>query len=121
MKYREKTKKAALAAFLPLFRAVSFRSGRGGGGRCPLVAVTLAEFLDAASGVHNLLLARIKRVAVRADFNMQRTAKRRTRFERIAATASHFNLIVFRVNIGFHQSHPFQGHRHAIKAPINAH
>jgi len=84
------TKKAAQAAF-SIFSLVRL-----------LDAVFLAEFLDTTSGVDDLLLAGVERMAFRAHFNVQRLAHGRTRDEFVAATAVDGNLIVFRVYVCFH-------------------
>jgi hypothetical protein len=73
------------------------RSGR-------LAGVFLAEFLDPARGVDNLLLARVERVARRTDFNVQGLRNGRARSERVAATTSHLDLLVVRVNSVFHNN-----------------
>jgi len=75
----------------------------GGRGRWRLGGIALPEFLDAAGGVHNLLLARIKRMASRAHLDMQRLLHGRTGGERVAAAARHLDFAVLRVNGGFHQ------------------
>jgi hypothetical protein len=106
-------KKAASAAFLPSFR-FALRSARSSSGRRPLVAVALTEFLDATGRVHDLLLARVKRVTIRANFDVIGATQRRARFEGVAATARYVNLTVFRVNIGFHQSSFLEAQR-----PVN--
>src|SRR6478672_8922656 len=68
-----------------------------------LGGVALPEFLDAAGGVHDLLLARIKRMASRAHLDMQRLLHGRTGGERVAAAARHLDFTVLRMNGGFHQ------------------
>src|SRR3954465_3345750 len=52
----------------------SDRSGRGFGGRLLVAGVLLLEALDAAGGVHELLLARIERMALGADVHHERPA-----------------------------------------------
>src|SRR6185437_4493722 len=59
-------------------------SGRGRG---RLAAVALAELLDAPGRVHDLLLARVERMAGRAHFDVQRLVDRRARGERVATAA----------------------------------
>src|SRR5688500_14720295 len=71
-----------------------------------LQAVLLAEAVDAAARIHDLLLARVERVAVRADFDLQVRPERRARLEGIATAASHRNLGVLRVNGVFHGDVP---------------
>ena len=64
--------------------------------------VLLAELVDAASGVEDLLLAGVERMAVRAHFDLQIVSQSRPRLERIPAGAGHGNFFVFRMRIGFH-------------------
>jgi hypothetical protein len=66
------------------------------------LAVFLTEALDAACGIDNFLLARVKRMASGTDFNMQRFTAGRSRLERVAATTRHFDLGVLRVDAFFH-------------------
>src|SRR5437763_3220697 len=80
--------------------ATALRNRRRGG----LLPVTLAEFFDAARGIHDLLLARVEGVARRAHFHVQRLVDRRARLERDAAAARHIDLAVLRMNVGFHLS-----------------
>ena len=60
------------------------RSARGG--------VLLAEFVDAAGGIDDLLLTGIERVAVRAHLDLQIVSEGRAGLERIAARAIDRNL-----------------------------
>src|SRR5687768_9815449 len=71
-----------------------------------LQAVLLAEAVDAAARVHDLLLARVERVAVRADFDLEVGAERRARLEGVATTAGHGDVGVGRVNAFFHSGIP---------------
>jgi hypothetical protein len=64
--------------------------------------VFLAEFLDTACGVNNLLLAGIERMAFRAYFNMQIFRHGGARGELVTAAAYDRNFWVIRVNFGFH-------------------
>src|SRR5688572_32624598 len=59
------------------------------------------EALDAAAGVHELLLARVEGVAVGADLHVQVTLGR-ARLERVPARAGHGCLDVFRMDLGLH-------------------
>jgi len=73
--------------------------------RCRFLArVTLAEFLDAACGVDDLLFACIERVACRAHFDVQRLVDRRARRKRVAAAARHLDFAVLRMDTGFHRA-----------------
>jgi hypothetical protein len=71
-------------------------AGRSGG-------VFLAELVDAASGVEDLLLARVEGMAVRADFDLEVVSQSRLRFERIPAGAGDADFFVFGMRIGFHE------------------
>src|SRR5688572_306448 len=71
-----------------------------------LQAVLLAEAVDAAAGVHDLLLARVERVAVRADFDLEVGPERRARLEGVATAAGHRDVGVGRVNAFFHSGIP---------------
>jgi hypothetical protein len=65
--------------------------------------VLVAELLDAASGVHDLLCSGVERMALGTDFDVQfRLAHGRAGVELVAAAACHCDLFVFRVNGGFH-------------------
>src|ERR1035437_2222843 len=59
------------------------------------------EALDAAAGVHQLLPARVERVAVRADLDVQRVA-RRARHELVAARARDVDRTVGGVDLVLH-------------------
>ena len=65
-------------------------------------SVLLAEFIDAAGGVDDLLLARVERVAARAHFDLQVMTQRGARLEDVAARAGHVDLFVVRVGGRFH-------------------
>jgi hypothetical protein len=71
-----------------------------------LHAVFLAEFLNTASGVNNLLFAGIERVALRANFNVQVLAHGRAGLERKATAAVHVDFVVVWVGVWFHESSP---------------
>ena len=64
--------------------------------------VLLAEFVDAAAAINNLLLARVERMAVRTYFDLQIMIERGTRFERIPAAADHVDFFVLRMDADFH-------------------
>ena len=72
-------------------------SGRSG-------SVLLAELVDATGGVEDLLLARVERMAVRADFDLQVVSQSRARLERIPARAGDTDFFVIGMRIGFHGS-----------------
>ena len=64
--------------------------------------VFLTEFINAARTINDLLLAGIKWMAGRANFNAKVFSKRRTGLKRVTAAAGNINFIVLRVNISFH-------------------
>ena len=66
--------------------------------------ILLAELIDATAGIHNFLLARIERMTVRADFNLQILANGRAGLELIAAGASDRDDFVFWMDAGFHRN-----------------
>jgi hypothetical protein len=68
----------------------------------PSAGVLLAELVDAAAGVDDLLLARIERMAVRADFDLQVVTEGRARMEGVPAAAGHRDLFVFGMDCVFH-------------------
>jgi hypothetical protein len=74
-----------------------FARGRG----CSLGIATI-ESIDASRGVNQLLLAREKRMASRTDFHVQIAFFGRTRFKSFAASASHADFTIFRMNSRFH-------------------
>src|SRR5262249_11833227 len=66
-----------------------------------LRAELLRESLDSAFGIDQLLTAGEERMAGRADFKMQLVLCR-SRLERIAARAAHFDLVVLRMDAFLH-------------------
>jgi hypothetical protein len=71
-------------------------------GRLAQTAELLTELLDATGGIDDLLLARVERVAVRADFNVQGLVHGRLGRELFAARAGDFNVVVFGVDARAH-------------------
>src|SRR5581483_3215034 len=65
-------------------------------------SVLLAELVDAARGVDDLLLTGVERMAVRADLDLEVMAKCRARLECVAAGAGDGDLFVIRMGGGFH-------------------
>ena len=63
--------------------------------------LTATESLDSATGVHQLLLARVERVAVRADLDVDICLRGASR-ELVPTRAAHVSLYVFRVDLGLH-------------------
>lgn len=83
-----------------------------------LLTITPIEAIHAAGRVNQLLLAGKKRMAGRADFNVEIAFARRTRLKRLATGAGHGYFFIFRVNSGFHfLSHLYSYH---LVALINA-
>jgi hypothetical protein len=79
----------------------------GGGGLGGGVGVLLGEALDAAGGVHQLLLPSEEGMAVRADFHAQHVALNgRASLKCMAAGAVHRNGVIVGMNTGFHEA-PF--------------
>src|SRR5436305_2714456 len=68
----------------------------------PPLGVAALEPLDAAAGVHQLLLARVERVAVRAELHAE-LGLRRPGLERVATRAVHRGHDVFGVNSLLHR------------------
>src|ERR1022692_4790300 len=60
------------------------------------------ELVDAAGGVHQLLLTGEERVAGRADFHADIAFMRRARLEGMAAGADHIQFVVSGVNSDLH-------------------
>jgi hypothetical protein len=79
---------------------VSKRQGRASA-RLLLLAELLAEALDASRGIHEALLAREERVALRAHVRVD-LRLRGSGLERIAAGALHRRRMVFGMDVGFH-------------------
>src|SRR5215467_7102633 len=103
-----RTKKAAEAAFfLERWPGTLRRGCFGGLGRLP--GVLLAEFLDPACGVDDLLLARVERVAGGAHFDVQFLAQRGTGRKGVPAAADHLDFLVFGMDLFFHGLSPRRG------------
>src|SRR4030066_1540642 len=65
-------------------------------------AVLLAEFVDTAAAVHDLLLAGEERVAVRADFHAQVGAQGGAGDEAVAAGAGSLDFFILGMDAVFH-------------------
>src|ERR1017187_3820928 len=63
--------------------------------------VLLAKFVDTAAGIHDFLLARVKRVAVRADFHLQVVSDGGASLELLPTGASACDVPVFGMNAAF--------------------
>jgi hypothetical protein len=72
------------------------------GGFRLFLAVAFVEAVNAPGSVNQLLLAREKRVALRADFDVQVFLARRARGKTVAAGALHLDFVVFRMDSLFH-------------------
>src|SRR6185436_1083407 len=66
------------------------------------LAIALAELLHAAGGVHDLLLARVERVAGRAHFYVQLAPEHGFGGEFVAATANDVDFFVVGMDFGLH-------------------
>jgi len=64
--------------------------------------VLATELVDPATGINDLLLARVERVACRANFDQQVLTQRRAGGEFVAATTGHLDVAVIGMNVGFH-------------------
>jgi hypothetical protein len=64
--------------------------------------VLLAELVHATAGVDDLLLARVERMAVGADLDLQVMTQRGARNEGVTAAADHVDLFVLRMDTVFH-------------------
>src|SRR4051794_14182727 len=83
-----------------------------GGAGASLAAL---EPVDAAAGVHDLLLARVERVAVGADLDVD-LGVGRPGHELVPAGARHAGLDVVGVNSGLHATHSIGGCERSLKA-----
>jgi hypothetical protein len=86
------------------------------GGCCTAdLCVLAAEALDAASRIHQLLLASEERVAVGTDFNVNVTAMSGARGEDVSTGAVHPDFAVRRMNGCFHGPRPFRMNLYSIE------
>jgi hypothetical protein len=69
----------------------------------------LAEFLNATGGVHDLLLAGVKRMALRTYFNREIAASSGAGFELVTAAASNADFFVSWMDFWFHFHYSLQG------------
>jgi hypothetical protein len=83
-----------------LARAAYIAPGTAPGGLAH--AVLAAELVYATARVDDLLLARIERMAGRADLDNEIFAERLTRRKFVAATAGDLDVRVVGMDIGFH-------------------
>jgi hypothetical protein len=68
--------------------------------------ILLAEFVDPARSIENLLLAGIERVAARTDFDLEIMTNGRARLEAVATAADDVDFGVVGMNCCFHENHP---------------
>ncbi len=87
-----------------LFLAIWELLSRGRAFRGSLLAITFVESIHASGRVNQLLLAGEKRVASRADFNVQVAFFGRTRLKSFAAGAGNSDLAILWMNLWFHCS-----------------
>jgi len=73
-----------------------------------LHAVFLTELLDAAGSIYNLLLARVERMALGANFDVHVLAGGGACLELITATASHVDFSVVWMDLGLHTGISFK-------------
>ncbi len=67
-----------------------------------LLAIFLTKFLNASRSIDYLLLACVKRMANRANFDVERLGHGGTGLKGIAATARHGDFLIAGMNVGFH-------------------
>src|SRR5690606_36252312 len=78
------------------------------GRRGVLLRPLLLEAFDASCSIHQTLLARVVRVADRADFDVNRV-RRAARLPAVAARALDGDFLVIRMNAGLHRSSRLSG------------
>jgi len=73
-------------------------------GSRPLLAHTVlaAEFIDTPSGINDLLFASIERVAYGTHIDVQLLRQGRLCLKFVATAANDLDLVVLRMNVGFH-------------------
>ena len=74
-----------------------------------LRTVFTAEFINATSGVYDLLLARVERMARGTNFNVQLVFQRGTRNKFVSTAAGNLDFLIIGMNFGFHYSHYLAG------------
>src|ERR1700691_6150843 len=80
------------------------------------LGATLLAPRDATAGVQDLLLARVERVAVRADLGVDRaTGRGAPGGERVPAAAGHRGDVVLRVDVSLHGQTPAFGGRRVAR------
>ena len=81
---------------------------RTGAGSAGLLAHTVlaAKFIDAPGRINDLLFAGIERMTYRADIDVQLIRQCRLRLKFVATATNNLNLVVLRMNVGFHDFAP---------------
>jgi hypothetical protein len=69
-------------------------------------SILTTEFVNPTASIDNLLFARVKRMACRADFDSKVLTQCRSGSELVAATASNLECSVIRMRVGFHCKSP---------------
>lgn len=67
-----------------------------------LLTVFLTELVNAASGINNFLLARVKRMARRTNLNVQLVFESGSSFKLVATAAGDLQVMIIGMNLGFH-------------------
>lgn len=76
------------------------------------------ELVNPARGIHDLLFARVKRMACRANLYIDVSAHYGTGLKAVAAAASYSNLFVFRMNFWFHDRQTPCSRKSFINEPL---
>src|SRR3954453_22248648 len=102
----------------PSGRRVALKGEREGSGGCagPPLGGAALEALDAPAGVDQLLPARVERMAVRADLDVN-LGLRGARGELVAARKANVRLHVLRVDFGLHSFMNYSGGDHPRIGP----
>jgi len=79
-------------------RQLNARSARGGD-----AGILLAEFINPARSIENLLFAGVERMTARADFDLQIMADSRARLEAVATAADDVDFGVIGMDRCFHK------------------
>ena len=77
------------------------RTGTGSAGLLAHTVLT-AKFIDAPGRINDLLFAGIERMTYRADIDVQLIRQCRLRLKFVAAATNNLDLVVLRMNVGFH-------------------
>lgn len=68
--------------------------------------VFAAEFIDATGRIENLLLAGVERMTNRTNVNMQLVRQGRLGYKFVAAATDDLDIVVLRMDVGFHRLAP---------------